>query len=533
MNDILMGENARKKLKNGMDKLANAVKITLGPKGRNVALHRQYSAPLITNDGVTIAKEIELEDQYENMGASLIKQVSIKTNSVAGDGTTTACVLAQSIIETGIKHIEAGASPIILKKGMELAQKVIIEQLNQNSKKVETISDVKNIATISSGDAEVGQLIADAMQHVGKDGIINLEEGNQIKTTLKFVEGLEFDRGWVSPYMTTNQEKYIAELSNAKLLITDEKISSVNQILPVLELCNQQSLPLLIIAEDYEPEVVTMLVVNKLRGNLNVVAVKAPFFADKRKFMLEDICMLSGATMFSSQLNNSISQATISDLGTAQRVIVSQDKTTLIEPKNNSDKICAYIQNLKQMQQTEQDSFKKEELSSRIARLSGAVAVISVGAATEVEMQEKKLRIEDALSATTSALENGIVAGGGTALLKCTKNLFQLVDSLDGDEKLGASILLSCLQAPIRQIAKNAFVDDGVVVKTVLDNPEKNFGYDAYNNTYCDMMKNGIVDPTKVTISALQNAVSVASILLYTECLVAPIDPINTQKTQN
>lgn len=528
MKEILNGEIARKKLKAGIDKLANTVKVTLGPKGRNVVLERKLTTPLITNDGVTIAKEIELDDPFENMGASLIKQVSIKTNSVAGDGTTTACVLAQSIVEHGIKHVESGASPILLKVGMDKALACAVEELTLKTKNVDTLEDIKNIATISSGSSEVGQLIATAIDRVGKDGIINLESGNQLETQLKIVEGVEFDRGWVSPYMTTDQEKSTTEMQKVRLLITEDKINSVNQILPILELCNQNSTPLLIIAEDYEPEVVTMLVVNKLRGNLNVVAVKAPFFATKRKQMLEDLCLLSGAKLFSTQLNNSITEATISDLGIFGKVVVTQNKTTLIEPQYTSEQLQKHIENLQLQMKTAPDAFEKEELSKRIARLKGAVAVISVGAPTEVEMQEKKLRIEDALSATSSAIEQGIVAGGGTALLKCTNKVSALVKSLDGDIKLGAQTLLDSLQAPIRQIAKNSFVDDGVVVKTILENSNSNFGYDALNNRYCDMIENGIIDPTKVTISALQNAVSVASILLYSECIVASTDPKST-----
>ena len=533
MKEIISGEIARKKLKSGIDKLANTVKVTLGPKGRNVALERKYTTPLITNDGVTIAKEIELADPFENMGANIIKQVSIKTNTVAGDGTTTACVLAQNIIANGIKHIESGASPILLKKGMDLAVNNVIENIKLHSKKVESISDIKNIATISSGDQTIGELIGQAIEKVGNDGVISLTEGKQLQTTLKLVEGLEFERGWVSPYMATNQEKYSTELLNSKILVTTDKINTVNQILPVLELCSQQSIPLLIIADDYEQEVITMLVVNKLRGNLNVVAVKAPAFADKRKQMLEDICVLSGATLFSEQLNTTLASAGLTDLGTVNKVVVTQDKTTLIEPQNNMAKIKEHIDNLKCLLNQEEDSFNREELSKRIARLSGAVAVISVGAPTEVEMQEKKLRIEDALSATKAAIEQGIVAGGGTALLKCSSALNQYITTLDGDIKLGAMVVLNALQSPIRQIAKNAFIDDGVVVKTILENDNINLGYDAYNNIYCDMLSSGIIDPTKVTISALQNAVSVASILLYTECLVADTTSLDPQKTQN
>ena len=521
MIDIISGEHARKKLKNGVDKLANVVKVTLGPKGRNVVLERKYAAPLITNDGVTIAKEIELCDKFENMGANLIKQVSVKTNSVAGDGTTTACVLAQSIITNGIKNIEAGASPALLKVGLSRGLLTIKEHLQSNSKKVESLEDIKNIATISSGDAEVGELISKAMQKVGKDGIISLEEGNQSNTILKLVEGLEFDRGFISPYMATNQDKFSTEILNAKILITDEKITSINQILPILEICNQNTLPLLIIADDFDQEVITMLVVNKLRGNLNVVAVKAPSFADKRSNMLEDICVLSGATLFSSTLNKPIASATINDLGNVGKIVVTADKTTIIEPKNLPENINSHLKSLKSQLATCTDDYKKQEISKRIARVSGAVAVISVGAPTEVEMKEKKLRIEDALSATKSAVECGVVAGGGSALLHTTTSLQSLSSTLYGDTKLGVDILLKAIQSPIRQISKNAFIDDGVVVKTVLENDNPNWGYDAYNNTYCDMLEHGIIDPTKVTLSAIENAVSVASTLLFTECLVA------------
>ena len=533
MKDILSGENARQKLKSGIDKLANTVKVTLGPKGRNVAIDRKYTTPLITNDGVTIAKEIELADPFENMGANLIKQVSIKTNTVAGDGTTTACVLAQSIIEQGLLKIEAGASPILLKKGMDTAVNIIVEQLELNSKKVESLNDIKNIATISSGNPDIGKLIASAIDKVGNDGVISLEEGKQLQTILKVVEGIEFDRGFVSPYMATNQEKFSTELTNAKLLVTDEKISSVNQILPILEVSNQQNLPLLIIADDFEQEVITMLVVNKLRGNLNVVAVKAPSFADKRRQTLEDICTLSGATFFSSTLNNAISQASIADLGNINKVVVTQDKTTLIEPKNDIEIINKHINNLKTQLSLEEDSYKKEELSKRIARLKGAVAVLSVGAPTEIEMQEKKLRIEDALSATKAAIEKGVVAGGGTALLKCKTALNQALSNLDGDVKIGAQIILSALESPARQIAQNAYVNDDIIVNNIMSNDNINWGYDALNNTYCDMLKNGIIDPTKVTISAIQNAVSVASILLYTECLITDTATETMQKSQN
>lgn len=525
MKEIIIGQNARKKLKQGVDKLADAVKVTLGPKGRNVVLDRKYTSPLITNDGVTIAKEIELADPFENMGANLIKQVSIKTNSVAGDGTTTACVLAQSMISEGIKNIEAGASPSLVKIGMNKALNNVKTTLSSFSKIVSTTTDIKNIASISAGDSEVGELISQAMQKVGEDGIITLEEGKTSTTTLKFVEGLEFDRGWISPYMTTNQEKLIAELSNAKLLVTTQKINSVNQILPVLEQANQKGFPLIIIADDYDQEVISMLVVNKLRGNLNVVAVKAPFFADKRRNLLEDICALTGASLFSEELGRDISSASVSDLGDVNKAIISQNTTTLIEPKINQN-TQEHILSLKNLLSDATDEYQKEQLQKRIAKLSGSVAIISVGAPTEVEMQEKKLRIEDALSSTKAAADTGIVAGGGSALLKCTNGLLQLINTLDGDEKTGANIVLASLQAPIRQIAKNAYVDDGVVVKEVLSNPSNTFGYNAFSGNYCDMIESGIIDPVKVTITAIENAVSVASTLLTTECLVADTTPV-------
>lgn len=524
MKEFISGTEARKKLKIGVDKLANIVKVTLGPKGRNVVLDKKFAPPLITNDGVTIAKEIELSDAFENMGANLIKQVSIKTNSVAGDGTTTACVLAQAITTEGIKNIEAGASPNLVKEGMQYALKTIKETILLNSKKVETLDDIKNIATISAESAEVGNLIASAMQKVGTDGIITLEEGKQISTTLNFVEGLEFDKGFISPYMATNQEKLICELSKAKLLITDEKITSINQILPVLELCSKNNLPLAIIADDFEQEIITMLVVNKLRGNLNVVAIKAPFFANKRKNMLEDICAISSATLFTSTLNKSISEADISDLGEVGKIVVSSEKTTLIEPQNSPENISAYCNKLKNILNQTTDETQKQELLNRIAKINGAVAIISVGAPTEVEMKEKKLRIEDALSATKAAVESGIVAGGGTALLKCTNQLMLIQNQTTGDIQIGVSILLKAIQSPIRQIAKNAYTDDGVVVKEILENSNINYGYNAKDNKFCDMLKSGIIDPAKVTISAIENAVSVAGTMLSTECLITDID---------
>ena len=526
MKEIISGEIARKKLKIGVDKLANVVVSTLGPKGRNVVLERKYTAPLITNDGVTIAKEIELCDPFENLGANLIKQVSIQTNNVAGDGTTTACVLAQKIINEGIKNIEAGASPSHIKQGLNLGLQTIKETILKNSLKVSTNDDIKNIATISSGDQTVGNLIAEAISKVGTNGIISLEEGKQTQTMLKLVEGLEFDRGFVSPYMATDQEKLIAELVNAKVLVCADKINSVNQVLPILEVCNQHSIPLLIIAEDFEQEVITMLVVNKLRGNLNVVAVKAPSFADKRRQILEDICAISGATLFSNTLNNNLSDTKIEDLGEVSKIVVSANQTTLIDPKISKEQTSQYISNLQHQLSIEEDPIKKETLSNRIAKLTGSVAVISVGAPTEVEMKELKLRVEDALSATKAAISLGVVAGGGTALLNCTNQLKELSNNLSSDLKTGVEILLKAVQAPVRQIAKNAYEDDGVIVKTILDSNDANFGYNAATGTFCNMFNEGIIDPTKVTLSAIENAISVASTLLSTESLVV-------EKTEN
>ncbi len=522
MKQILSGEAARKKLKLGVDKLADSVKVTLGPKGRNVVLERKYSTPLITNDGVTIAKDIELEDPFENMGANLIKQVCNQTNNIAGDGTTTACVLAQSMVSEGIKIVEAGASPMQVKRGMHKALQNVKNSLIGLSKKIENVEDQKSIATISAGDEEIGELIANAIQKVGANGIVTLEEGKTSYTDLKFVEGLEFERGYVSPYMTTNQEKMTAELINAKVLVTNQKISSINTILPVLEIANQKAFPLLIIAEDYEVEVISMLVVNKLRGNLNVVAVKAPYFADKRNDFLEDVCALTGASLFSPELSKEITSADINDLGKVDKVIVSANNTTIINPIENS-KTIDYINSLRQ-KQNQADNETSNQLAERIAKLTGSVAVISVGAPTEVEMQEKKLRIEDALNATKAATLSGIVPGGGTALLKCKDNLNVLINSLTGDEKTGADIILKSLEAPARQIAKNAYQDDGVIIKEILNDSDIGYGYDALNAKYCNMLDCGIIDPLKVTLSALENAVSVAGTLITTECLVADVE---------
>ncbi len=518
MKDILTGEEARKKLKLGVQKLASVVKSTLGPKGRNVVLDRPYGSPLITNDGVTIAKEIELTDTFENLGAKLIKEASIKTNNIAGDGTTTACVLAETIISEGIKYIEAGASPQSIKNGLEKSLQIIKEIIKINSKPIKTNEDIKNIATISSASSQIGELIAAAIKEVGQNGLITLEEGKSNHTTLKFVEGLEFDRGMISPYMITNQDKNQAELNRCKILITDQKITSVNQLLPILEEINKQNLPILIIAEDFEQEVIAMLVVNKLRGNLNAVAVKTPYFGDNKTNMIKDICLLTGATLIS---NNQIplEECKIEHLGTANKIVITQDKTTIIEPTTNNEKVAQTILSLQNSLTDCEDEYKKSQLEQRISRLNGKAAIICVGAPTEIEMQEQKLRIEDAISAT-KASKDGIVAGGGTALLKTKSALEKLKESSNEDEKYGIDIMLKTIESPARQIAKNAYVDDGVVIKKIIENDNSNYGYDAKSNQFVDMIEKGIIDPAKVTISAIESAVSVAATMLTTECIV-------------
>lgn len=521
---ILQGEQARKSLEEGVNKLANTVKITLGPKGRNVVLGKSYAAPLITNDGVTIAKEIELDDAFENLGAELIKEVSVKTNDVAGDGTTTACVLAQAIIREGLKNFTAGANPIILKKGIFKAVEVAVEELKKLSKPVTSGKDIGQVASISAGDEQIGELIAKAMDKVGNDGVITVEEAQTMKTELCVVEGMQFDRGYLSPYMSTNTEKMIAELDNPFILITDNKISSLNEILPLLENLVKVGGKLLIIADDVEGEALTALILNKLRGSLNVVAVKAPSFGDKRKAMLEDIAILTGGTFVSSELGIDFASITLDNLGRAKTVKVDKETTTIVEGAGNVAQIKARVKQIKdQIAETSSD-YEKEKLQERLAKLSGGVAVVKVGAATEVEMKEKKLRIEDALSATKAAAEEGVVPGGGVALLKTTPALKKLVESLSGDEKTGAAIVLRAVEEPIRQIAINAGIDGGVVVNKIYENLSKPaFGFDALNNQYVDMIKEGIIDPTKVTRSALQNAASVSATLLTTEALVVEI----------
>lgn len=522
---ILEGDKARKALEKGVNTLANTVKITLGPKGRNVVLGKKYATPLITNDGVTIAKEIELNDPFENMGAELIKEVSIKTNDVAGDGTTTAAVLAQAIVSEGMKNFSAGANPIILKNGIFKAVDVVVDKLKKISKPIQSNKDIAQVASISAGDTFVGKLIAKAMEKVGNDGVITVEEAQTMDTELVFVEGLQFDRGYLSPYMCTNTEKMNIELDMPYILITDKKISNIQEILPLLEEIVKVSGKLLIIADDVEGEALTTLVVNKLRGTFTAVAVKAPSFGDKRKAMLEDIAVLTGGKVISDELGKDLKTATIDVLGRARSVKIDKDSTTIVEGMGSSDAIKDRVKSIKNQLKETTSEYEKEKLSDRLAKLSGGVAVIKVGAATEVEMKEKKLRIEDALSATKAASEEGIVPGGGVALLKTKDDLKKLIETLSGDEKIGAEIVLKAIEAPVRQIAQNAGVDGNVIINKLYENIDKEaFGYDAYNDEYCDMLEKGIVDPTKVTRFALQNAASVAATLLTTEALVAEID---------
>lgn len=522
---IMEGASARKALEKGVDKLANIVKITLGPKGRNVVLGKKYGTPLITNDGVTIAKEIMLDDPFENMGAELIKEVSIKTNDVAGDGTTTACVLSQAIVHEGMKNFAAGANPIILKKGIFKACEKATEKLKEISKPVENSKAIKQVAAISAGDEEIGQLIAQAMEKVGADGVITVEESQTMKTELSVVEGMQFDRGYLSPYMCTNSEKMLCELDNPYILITDRKISNIQEILPLLEQIVKQGGKLLIIADDVEGEALTTLVLNKLRGTFTSVAVKAPSFGEKRKMMLEDIAILTGGTVISSELGYDFENLELELLGRAKTVKVDKDSTTIVEGAGDSKKIADRIKQIKAQIKEQSSEYELEKLNERLAKLSGGVAVIKVGSATEVEMKEKKLRIEDALAATKAATEEGIVPGGGVALLKTASSIKELMSTLEGDEKTGAGIVLRAIEEPIRQIAANAGIDGGVVVNNIMQNIDKKaYGYDALNAQYGDMIEKGIVDPTKVTRSALQNACSVSATMLTTEAVVVEVE---------
>lgn len=527
---IIYGEEARQKLKQGVDAVANTVKITLGPKGRNVVLERQHDTPLITNDGVTIAKDIELSDPFENMGANLLKQVSIKTNDVAGDGTTTSVVLAQEIINEGIKNFTAGANPIMLKKGILKATNVVVDNLKNQSIAVDGKKEIEQVASISAGDEEIGKLIAEAFEKVGKDGVITIEEGKTIDTTLKLAVGMQFDRGYLSPYMSTNMEKMEAELEDCYILITDKKISNVQEILPLLEQVVKNGLKLLIIADDIEGEALTTLIVNKLRGTFNCVAVKAPSYGDKRKEILEDIAILTGATVVSEEKGIALNTASIDVLGRAKTIKVTKDNTTIVDGYGDKQKLAERKEIIKAQIKNTTSDFDKEKLVERLAKLSGGIAVISVGSATEVELKEKKLRIEDALSATKAATEEGIVAGGGIALLQAKQSLINYISTLSGDEKTGAETVLKALDAPIKQIAENAGVNGGVIIYKITNANQKNYGYNAYTEEFVNMITEGIVDPTKVTRSAIQNAASVASTLLTTESLVAEVknDKTNT-----
>ena len=520
---IKYAEDARKSLEEGVNKLANTVKITIGPKGRNVVLEKKFGSPLITNDGVTIAKEIELEDSFENMGAQIIKEVSTKTNDVVGDGTTTAVVLAQAIINEGSKNVAAGANPIILRKGIDKAVDVCVEQLKNLSTPVQGKQSIAQVASISAGDENIGQLISDAMEKVGNDGVITVEESKTMRTELNIVEGMQFDRGYASPYMATDLDKMVADLDNPYILITDKKISTIQEILPVLEQVVKMGAKLLIIAEDVEGEALTTLILNKLRGSFTCVAVKAPGFGDRRKAMLEDIAILTGGQVITEEVGLELKSATIDMLGRAKQVKVDKDNTIIVEGAGSVEAIQHRVGQIRnQMAETTSD-YEKEKYQERLAKLAGGVAVINVGAATEIEMKERKLRIEDALNATRAAVEEGLVPGGGVALLCAVNAVKKLANSLKGDEKTGANIILHALQAPIKQIAENAGVNGGVVVNNVMSKKSPTYGYDALNDRYCDMMAAGIIDPTKVTRSALQNAASVAGTLLTTEGAVCDI----------
>lgn len=517
------GDDARKALEAGVDALANTVKITLGPKGRNVVLDRPYGAPLITNDGVTIAKDIVLSDPFENMGAQIIREVATKTNDVAGDGTTTASVLAQAIVKEGLKNVAAGANPMVLKRGIMKATEVAVEELKKISKEVEDKTAIAQVASISASDEKIGQLISDAMEKVGKDGVITIEEGKAMTTELNVVEGMQFDRGYVSPYLVTNTDKMSAELDNPVILITDKKISNIQELLPLLEQVLKNGLKLLIISDDIEGEALTTIIVNKLKGVFNVVAVKAPGFGDRRKAYLEDIAILTGGTYISSDLGYELKDVTLDMLGRAKSVRVDKDNTTIVGGYGSQENIAARVASIRAQIAESTSEYDKEKLQERVAKLAGGVAVIGVGAATEVEMKEKKLRIEDALNATRAAVEEGIVAGGGTALLSIIPAVKKACAKLEGDEATGAKIVLRALEAPVRQIAANAGIDGGIVANTIMSAKKANYGYDAQKEVYCDMVKAGILDPTKVTRSALQNAASVASTLLTTESLVTDI----------
>ena len=519
--DIIYGEEARKALQAGIDTLADTVKITLGPKGRNVVLSKKYGAPLITNDGVTIAKEIELEDAFQNMGAALVKEVATKTNDAAGDGTTTATLLAQALVREGMKNIAAGANPMVVKKGMQKAVDAAVEQIKKNSQAVNGSKDIERVATLSAGDESVGKLIAEAMEKVTADGVITLEEGKTAETYSEVVEGMQFDRGYISPYMVTDTDKMEAVIDDPYILITDKKISSIQDVLPLLEQIVQAGKKLVIIAEDVEGDALTNIILNKLRGVFVCVAVKAPGFGDRRKEMLKDIAILTGGEVITEELGLDIKETQINQLGRAKQVKVNKENTIIVDGCGNKDAIKDRVHEIKNAIENTTSEFDKEKLQERLAKLSGGVGVIKVGAATEVEMKEKKLRIEDALAATKAAVEEGIVAGGGTALINAMPAVKALVETLEGDEKTGAKIVLRALEEPVRQIALNAGLEGSVIIDTINREGKVGYGFDAYTETYGDMISAGIVDPAKVTRSALQNAASVAAMVLTTESLVA------------
>ena len=524
---IAYGEDARKALLNGINQLADTVKITLGPKGRNVVLDKKFGAPLITNDGVTIAKEIELDDAFENMGAQLVKEVATKTNDVAGDGTTTATLLAQALIREGMKNVTAGANPMVLKNGIQKAVDTAVEAIGKNSKKVDGTHDIARVASVSAGNEFIGNLIAEAMEKVGSDGVITVEESKTAETYSEVVEGMMFDRGYITPYMCTDTDKMEAVLDDAYILITDKKISNIQEILPLLEQIVQSGKKLLIVAEDVEGEALSTLIVNKLRGTFTVVAVKAPGFGDRRKEMLQDIAILTGGQVISEEVGLELKEATMAQLGHARQVKVDKENTIIVGGDGDSDAIKGRVGQIRSQIENTTSDFDREKLQERLAKLAGGVAVIKVGAATEVEMKEKKLRIEDALAATKAAVEEGIVAGGGTALLNAIPAVEKLVEESQGDEKTGAAIVLKSLEEPVRQIAANAGMEGSVIVEKIKRTKKPGYGYDALNDKYVDMVEAGIIDPTKVTRSALQNAASVAATVLTTESLVADIPEKN------
>ena len=520
---IIYGEEARKSLQAGIDKLADTVKITLGPKGRNVVLDKKFGAPLITNDGVTIAKEIDLEDPFENMGAQLVKEVSTKTNDAAGDGTTTATLLAQALIREGMKNVAAGANPMVVKRGIEKAVDACVAEIQKNSEKIKSTEDIARVATVSSGSEVVGKLISEAMAKVSADGVITIEESKTAETYSEVVEGMQFDRGYISPYMATDGDKMIADLDNPYILITDKKISVIQDLLPLLEQIVKTGSKLLIIAEDIEGEALTTLILNKLRGTFNCVAVKAPGFGDRRKEMLTDIAILTGGQVITSDLGLELADATLDMLGRAKQVKVTKENTTIVDGAGSSEEIKDRVNQIRNAIGETTSDFDKEKLQERLAKLSGGVAVIKVGAATEIEMKEKKLRIEDALAATKAAVEEGIVAGGGTALINTMGAVEALIATLEGDEKTGAKIVLRALEEPVRQIAANAGLEGSVIIDNIRRNGKNGYGFDAFKEVYGDMIEAGIVDPAKVTRSALQNAASVAAMVLTTESLVTDI----------